>query len=271
MAKREVNETKSAGRVSLLLVLGMVVWFTGLWTVQSLAAESKRIVLAVGAHAGDMEITAGAVLAKHSRLGDKVTLLHLTLGEEGNPRLSSEDYGKQKRQEALAAAAALGADVFFGPYFDGQLPDTETSRLFVAEIIRQVKPTHLITHWKNSFHKDHSITHAVVMDAVLMAALPGVKTESPNHRGIRGIYFAENWEDEEGFEPYLLVDVSEDLATWEKAVQEYEFIRGGISSFAYLEYYKALARVRGLRHGFSAAVAFDLQAHSKKRTLSNLP
>jgi N-acetylglucosamine malate deacetylase 1 len=40
----------------------------------------KNTVLAVGAHAGDMEIAAGAVLARHKRLGDRIVLLHLTLG-----------------------------------------------------------------------------------------------------------------------------------------------------------------------------------------------
>src|SRR5690349_6090516 len=64
------------------------------------AQPPPRTVLAVGAHAGDMELTAGAVLAKARREGARVVLLHLTLGEGGNPRLSPEAYGAQKRREA---------------------------------------------------------------------------------------------------------------------------------------------------------------------------
>ncbi len=75
------------------------------------AAGQERTVLAIGAHAGDAELTAGAVLARHKRLGDRVVLLHLTLGEGGNPKMTPAAYGEQKRREALAAAEALGAEV----------------------------------------------------------------------------------------------------------------------------------------------------------------
>ena len=60
-----------------------------------------RTILAIGAHAGDMELTAGALLIKQHKLGDRVVILHMTLGEGGNPRLSPAVYGAQKRREAL--------------------------------------------------------------------------------------------------------------------------------------------------------------------------
>ena len=43
-------------------------------------ASGQRTILAVGAHAGDVELTSGALLAKQHRLGDRVVILHLTLG-----------------------------------------------------------------------------------------------------------------------------------------------------------------------------------------------
>ena len=71
------------------------------------AAAPARTILAIGAHAGDAELTTGLLLAKQRRLGDRTVILHLTLGEGGNPKLSPEAYGEQKRREALAVAAAL--------------------------------------------------------------------------------------------------------------------------------------------------------------------
>jgi len=47
-----------------------------------------------------MEFTAGATLLKHARSGWEVHIVHLTLGEKGNPQLSPEEYGAQKRKEA---------------------------------------------------------------------------------------------------------------------------------------------------------------------------
>src|SRR5438552_18529040 len=74
-----------------------------------------RTILAIGAHAGDMELTAGALLIKQHKLGDRVVILHMTPGEGGNPRLSPAVYGAQKQRDALAADSVIGADVNFAP------------------------------------------------------------------------------------------------------------------------------------------------------------
>jgi len=113
-----------------------------------------------------MELTTGALLLKQHKAGDRIVILHMTLGEGGNPKMSPAAYGAQKRREALAVDSALGAESIFAPYRDGELPDDEAVRLYVANVIRQVKPTHIFTHWKKSIHKDHSRTSAIVQDAV---------------------------------------------------------------------------------------------------------
>lgn len=239
--------------------------------VAGAAGATDRTVLAIGAHAGDAEITAGAILARHKRLGDRIVILHLTLGEGGNPKLSPAAYGEQKKREALVAARVLGAEALFGPWKDGGLRDTEEAARYVADVIRQVQPTHVITHWKGGLHPDHEAAHRIVNAAVLLASLEGFESAHPRHRGLRGVYYADNWEDAEGFTPYLYVDVTEDLATWKAAVTSYEFVRGGISSFPYLEYYEALARVRGAVAGKRFAVALDVDPFGKKRVLDTLP
>lgn len=234
-------------------------------------AAEGRTLLAVGAHAGDMELTAGAVLARHVRDGDRVVLLHLTLGEEGNPRMTPEAYGSQKRREAEEAAAVLGAEVRFGSWRDGQLRAEPDTVRYVAGLIRELKATHLVTHWRESFHADHVAAHRIVMEALLPAALAGADASGSAWKGVKAVYFTENWEDEPGFSPYLIVDVSEDLETWQRSVTRYEFVRGEISSFPYLDYYQALARVRGARHGYRYAVAFDQPEYAKQRVLRMLP
>jgi N-acetylglucosamine malate deacetylase 1 len=233
--------------------------------------QPARTILAIGAHAGDMEVAAGALLAAQSKAGDRIVLLHLTLGEGGNPRLSPEQYGKQKRREAEAAAKAIRAEVIFGPYRDGELPDDQASRKYVAGIMREVKPAFVITHWKAGIHRDHIAAHAIVTDAVLLASLPGASGDETPHRGIRMVLFTENWEDKEGFNPYVYVDVSNALDDWEKCVTQYEFIRGNISKFPYLEYYRALFRVRGAEGGVGFAECFDIDSWGKKQVYRTLP
>jgi N-acetylglucosamine malate deacetylase 1 len=229
-----------------------------------------RIILAIGAHAGDMELTAGPLLARQRRTGDSIVFLHLTLGERGNRELAPNAYGEQKRREAREAAAVLNAEVMFGTWRDGEIPNDDAARRWVADVIRRVKPSYIITHWRNSIHKDHSTTHAIVKDAVLLASLDGIGRLSV-HRGIRGVYYAENWEDADGFVPYLYVDVTEEREIWRQMVTKYEFIRGGISTFRYLDYYDALAVVRGSSVGRQRAVAFEIEEIGKRRVLESLP
>ena len=235
------------------------------------AGAAARTILAVGAHAGDVELTSGLLLARQHMRGDRVVILHLTLGEGGNPALSPDAYGAQKRREATAAAAALGAEVIFGPYRDGEVPNDDAARRYVADVIRQVKPSYVITHWRESLHKDHAATHAIVKDAVLLASLAGVASNYPPHRGVRAVWYAENWEDAEDFRPYVYVDVTGAFDRWRDAVTKYEFVRGGISGFRYLDYYTALATLRGAEARKTQAVAFDVEAYAKRRVVDSLP
>ena len=235
------------------------------------AQSPPRTILAIGAHAGDMELTAGQLLIKQKKKGDRIVILHMTLGEGGNPKMAPAVYGAQKRREALAADSVIGAESIFAPYRDGELPNDEATRRYVANVIRQVKPSFIITHWQKSIHKDHSNTSLIVQDAVLLASLEGVVTGTPAHRGIRGIWYAENWEDGEDFQPFVSVDVSDERDQWRDAVTKYEFVRGGISSFRYLEYYDALAVVRGAVAGKMRAVSFNIDAFGKRRVLDSLP
>lgn len=208
-----------------------------LWIVSgSVGAQAPAVpkpILAIGGHAGDMELTAGARLIKQRKLGDRVVILHMTLGEGGNPKMSPSVYGAQKRKEALAADLVIGAETIFGPYRDGEIPNDEAARRYVADVIRQVKPTYIITHWKNSIHKDHSTKSLIVQNAVLLASLEGVVTA---HRGIRALYYAENWEDPDSFSPYIYIGVADEMAQWREAVTKHEFVGGKISSFPYLDY-----------------------------------
>jgi LmbE family N-acetylglucosaminyl deacetylase len=235
------------------------------------ATAPARTILAVGAHAGDIELTAGAVLIKQHKLGDRVVILQMTLGEGGNPRLAPSLYAAQKRREALAADSVIGAETIFAPYRDGEIPNDEVVRRYVADVIRTVKPTYIITHWSHSIHKDHSYTSLIVQDAVLLASLEGVVTQHPAHRGVRGIFYTDNWEDAEAFTPYVYVQVSDEMTQWREAVTRYEFVGGHISSFKYLDYYDALATVRGAISGKGRAIAFDIDPFGKRRVLDSLP
>lgn len=218
----------------------------------------KSHILAIGGHAGDMDLTAGAVIAQYTLAGHKATFLHLTPGEKGHPRLSPEDYAKQKREEAEKFAETVGADARFLAYKDAELPVNDEIKYEVADIIREIKPDILITHWKKSMHKDHANTYRIVEDARFYAALPTIERKLPAHLAEK-LYFADNWEDPYGFEPDIFIDLTEEAyQTWVKAMNIYAYARGETSGFPFIEYYKALTIVRGAPVGLKHAQAFAL-------------
>ena len=236
-----------------------------------LAQTPPRTILAIGAHAGDAELTMGPLLAAERTRGTRVVILDLTLGERGHPTLSMEQYAAQKRREATSVAAAIGAELEIGPWHDAEIPDTEEARRWVASVIRRVRPTLVITHWKESMHRDHSATSAIVRDAILLAALPGVSgVEGAPQRGV-SVWYAENWEDATGFSPYVYVAVdSASWSRWKMAVSAFEFARGA-TGFPYVEYYDALGRVRGIEARKGHAIAFDIEPSGKRRVLDAVP
>lgn len=212
-------------------------------------------ILAVGAHCGDMEISAGMIVAKMARLGKRTAFLHLTHGEKGHPTLEPEPYAEQKRREAVASAEAFGGEALFLPYKDGELPDSEEVRFQIADVIRAVKPKVILAHWTGSMHKDHTAAGKVIADAVFYAAIKGFIRELPAHGGIT-MYYTENWEDPLEFRPDVAVEVElPDIERWESACREYGLFRGDWPTFAYIDYYKSLARVRGLERGCSTGYA----------------
>jgi LmbE family N-acetylglucosaminyl deacetylase len=208
--------------------------------------EETITILAIGGHVGDAELTAGGVLASHSLKGDRIVTLALTAGERGVPAgRDVVEYRKQKVNEAKAFAELLGGEAIVFDIPDGELQDTEEMRLKVCDVIRDIRPNIIITHYKNSMHKDHMTTHRIVNDARFYAGLGPLKRENPAFFASK-LYYAENWEDAVEYKPYVYVDFSQEAYDlWIKAVSLHWFVTGS-TSFPYLEYYKHLARVRGI-------------------------
>ncbi|WP_062353973.1 PIG-L deacetylase family protein [Bacillus kwashiorkori] len=205
---------------------------------------NKKHIMIVGAHCGDGEIQAGAIAYKYAKAGHKVTFLHLTAGEKGNPpHISIEDYRKQKMAEAEKAAKILGAESITLDYNDAELTLNDEIVTRVAKLVRQLKPNLVITHWINSMHPDHALCPRIMEAVQMKAGLPGFDLDglAPHYFGI---LHSENWEDMEGYVPDIFVDVSEEFDTYLEALSQYWFIMNS-SSFRYFDYYKALGTVRG--------------------------
>jgi len=227
-------------------------------------SDQKLTILAIGGHVGDMELTAGGVLASHSLKGDRIVTLALTAGERGVPAgRDMAEYREQKVNEGKLFAEMLGGESIVFETPDGELQDSEEMRMRVCDVIREVKPNIIITHFKNSMHKDHMTTHLIVNDARFFAGLGSFKRELPAFFASK-LYYAENWEDAVDYKPYVYVDFDQEAYDlWIKAVSQHWFLTGS-KSFPYLEYYKHLSRVRGIEARKQYAETFMVPEETKR-------
>lgn len=235
--------------------------------------SAPQHLLLIGAHAGDMEFTAGALAAKFTQAGHKATFLALTLGEKGHRTLGPREYAEQKKQEATAAARLLGAEArWLDGIEDGLLLNDEETKMKVAQVIREVRPTVVVTHWKGSFHKDHTNCHLIVEDARFYACLktqevPGGLEAAPGFR----LYYAENWEDPYDYDPQVYVDTTAVHEQWIEACNQYEIFRPGGASFRYQDYYRALSVCRGAIGSYQHAITLMRAPWIFQQRVADLP
>ena len=215
---------------------------------------TDNCIMVVGGHAADAEIMGGAAVLKHVDAGWRAVLVHMTPGEKGHPKLSPAEYLTIKEAEAEEAAKRLGATSVMMPYPDGELPVNEEVQMRLADVIREHRPTVILTHWKGSFHRDHNNSYTNTLASLFFAGLRTFQRQYPEHSPKR-IYFAENWEDMEGFKPEIYLDTTDVFDRYIHAIHAYSLFRGEVVSFRYEQWYQGASRLRGAEAGFDRAVA----------------
>lgn len=216
--------------------------------------NSDTCIMVIGAHAADAEVMGGASVLKHVDAGWRAVNVHLTGGEKGHKSLSPEEYLELQKQEAAEAAKRLGAESVFLPYKDGELPVDEEVQVAIGDVIREYRPTIILTHWKGSIHRDHTNTYENVLASLFFAGLRAFRRKHPQH-GVRTIYFTENWADEEGFVPEVYLDTTDVFDRYIHAIHAYSLFRGEAASFPYEQWYRGASMLRGAEARFPQAVA----------------
>lgn len=241
--------------------------------------SSKKVYLAISAHIGDGALSCGPLLTQMTQLGHQCYICDLTPGERGHPRLTVSQYRDQKLQEAAQFADATGVgSIVFEENTDGYLEVDDQVALKVATLIRQLKVDVIVTHWVNSIHRDHANASRIAERARFLAGLPGPLPphlsnaefdQLPRH-GVSGFYYAENWEDAEGFVPDTYVPISEQAhQKWLDGISTHAFARGETYGFRYIEYYDALMLMRGALAGPKVTRAVALASPTESVTVKN--
>ncbi len=180
----------------------------------------KLDILAFGAHPDDVELGAGATLAKEIAQGKKVGIIDLTRGE-----LGSRGTAEIRDKEAAAAADILGATVRENMGFsDGFFINDKAHQLEIIKMIRKYRPERVLCNAIDDRHIDHGKGSRLVSDACFLSGLVKIETIAENGRDVqepwrpKQVYHYIQWKN---LEPDFVVDVSGYIQTKKEAIMAY--------------------------------------------------
>lgn len=125
-----------------------------------------EVVLAIGAHPGDIEIGVGGILAAHKAAGDRLNMLILSRGgREGHVSL--------RQNEAFRATELLGSRLILEDLVDTEISSAEPTVGLIEKAVRELNPTIVYVHSDHDLHQDHRSVHAATL-----LATRGVRTVS---------------------------------------------------------------------------------------------
>jgi LmbE family N-acetylglucosaminyl deacetylase len=197
-----------------------------------------RTVLAVGAHADDVELAVGGTLARLRRGGARVVMVVVSL---------PGDY-KQRMVEAKEAAAILGCELRVLMHDSSRRIEDLKSYELVAMIDREVKefaPAAMLTHGPSEFHRDHVLVHEACVSSQRLSYFDFF-TYHPNF--CRPVPVP--------FHPRAYVDITDTIETKMRAIAAHQsqFKCRGLG----IDIYRDIARLNGRMVGVQYAEGLDV-------------
>ncbi|TAH43705.1 MAG: bacillithiol biosynthesis deacetylase BshB1 [Bacteroidetes bacterium] len=237
----------------------------------------KLDILAFGAHPDDVELACAGTMILHQQSGLRTGIVDLTRGEMGTR--GSEII---RESEAIRATEILGLSLRENLRLpDGFIQNDRESRLAVVKCIREYMPDIILCNAITDRHPDHGSASNLVSDAIFLAGLPKVITESSDGLvqspwKVRKVY---HYIQDRYIKPDFVIDVS---SVWGKRMdavmafssQFYNPVSSepstAISSKEFLDFLSARAQELGRQAGFAYAEGFTVERTPGLKSLSDL-
>lgn len=196
-----------------------------------------RTVLAVGAHADDIELAVGGTMARLRRAGARTVMLVISLPGEHEVR----------RREAEKAAKILGCELRVVMDDARRIEDLKSYELvsLIDRHVRELEPAAMLTHGASEFHRDHVLVHQACVSSQRLGFFDFF-TYQPNF--CRPVPVA--------FHPRAYVDITDTIDTKMRAIEAHEsqFKCRGLDT----ELYRDIARMNGRMVGVQYAEGLDV-------------
>ena len=230
--------------------------------------NENRRVLAVGAHPDDVEFMCAGTLKLLKNEGYAIYIGVIANGDCGTAFETPETITMIRREEAVAAARLLDAELIPLGELDLRIDFDDRTRMKVTELVREVDPGIVFTHAHEDYMADHETASRLVRAACFSASVPNYFTHAltPKARTSRipALYY---WSPIEGKDIYgdfvdqrVYVDVSgvidfkADMLACHRSQRDWLMKQHGMDK--YVETMKETARRYGERSGFDYAEGY---------------
>lgn len=201
-------------------------------------------VLVFSPHPDDDVLGCGGSIAKYTVAGHEVSVVYLTSGGSGDPKIPEKELTKIREKEAKNAAQILGVkNTFFLHLPDGYLEFNKESIISLINLIRRIRPNLVFLPSPEERHRDHRVANELCLEAAKRAGW-GAFQEAGTPWIVKTILEYEVWN------PMNNWNYAEDITNHMK--KKLEALQAHKSQLKNLEYDKAiegLNRYRGIVTG----------------------
>jgi len=177
----------------------------------------RKVVLSIGAHPDDAEFLCAGTLALLQAQGWEVHIATLTPGDKGTAVHSCEEIRRIRRGEGREAAQVL----------DGQYHCLDCEDIYIlydrdtinraTALIRQVKPSVVITTSPVDYMVDHEVASRITQTACFAAGIKNMDVEGEPFEPVPWLYYMDPVEMKDNFgqpvDPGLWVDITSVMET----------------------------------------------------------
>ncbi len=175
---------------------------------------AKERILVIGAHPDDCEIKAGGAAALWAKAGHVVRFVSATNGGTGHHAIGGVELVGRRMEEAKNAAKVIGIESQVMEMTNGDLEPSLVYRKMFIKLIREFKPTLVLTHRPNDYHPDHRYTSQLVQDSAFVVTVPNNLPTTPALRYNPVIaYLSDLFQKPIPFAPDVVVGIDDVLET----------------------------------------------------------
>lgn len=153
----------------------------------------RKSVLAIAAHPDDIEFVMAGTLLRLVELGWEAHYFNVANGCCGSTKLGRVECAAVRLQEAMLAAGKLPAK-FYAPICDDlELFYNRENHQKVAAVVREAKPSIVLTHALSDYMEDHQNAARLAVSGTFVRSMPNFETAPsiPHFEGDVAIYHAQ--------------------------------------------------------------------------------